>query len=141
MWKRIGTAVAAVALATTPVMAWEPAPLGEASVRTTITTVADIGPTFIIVAEALPADCPLPSAVFGPIYRDRDAWLGFGTAVMDNPSGEVVARFLSLAMFARAQNARVRITIGGAAANSRGCFVTNIMTCFDANNCALPPAP
>lgn len=144
MWKLKAKATAAcvataVSLASGPALAWDPTPAGP-GIETTVTTIVEVGlltdGAFLVVAEALPADCPHLHAV-NPTLNDK--WLGIlGPALGGNPGSEVFARYLSLAMFARAQNVRVRVTIGGVAPNSQGCYIQTISTCFDANNCVLP---
>lgn len=70
-----------------------------------------------------------------------DNWLGVWGDLTSNANGDayLVARLQTVMMFARAQNARVRVTLGGVNPNSNGCYIRSVSTCFDANNCALPP--
>lgn len=137
-----GVLAVGVAFAAGPALAWEPAPGNDANAWTTITTIAEIGSvrgqTYVVVAEPLPANCPSFAPAYGRQFRDD--WLGIMSGVaMGGANAGTVAQFLSIALFARAQNARVRITLGGAEPNSGGCAITGISTCFDDNKCTLPP--
>lgn len=144
MSKRLPATACALALTLVcgPAMAWEPWPGNEADAWTTITTITEIGMvnrglSYIVVAEPLPATCPSYAPAYGRQFRDD--WLGLITSLVQGGAPTpVVPQSLSVAMFARAQNVQVRVTIGGAAPNSF-CHISAISTCFDANHCALPP--
>ena len=137
-----GVLAGAVALASGgSAMAWEPAPGGDPAYRITVTTIAEVGMfqnlAFAVLAEALPPDC---RSVRLNNPRLHDNWLGIRTFLPNDPGGEI-GRYQALLMFARAQNARVQVTIGGANPDGGGCWIDSVSTCFDANNCVLPPAP
>jgi len=122
-----------------PARAWEPDPVRGPGYYTGVVRLLDIGflraSTYLALTDDPGAFC---AANRNP---DADATIWFGPAwVKLLPEQGDMSRFLSVAMWAKAQNVQLRVFFA-VNANNRSCEVFSFRTCADAAACAYPPPP